>query len=126
MAPSVVRPPLQPRLTDELFESVLRTVTQVSKLNHPVVLDLTAKNLEFRHLLRLTKHFESTETRVLALDMAENRIQTDWAALNSVVDRLLGQNLVEYMDLGLNYLPPICSLQQFPAVAKLSEVWTAA
>ncbi len=53
---------------------------------------------------------------MFALDMAENRIQTDWAPLNEVVDRLLGQSLVSYMDLGMNYLPPICSLEQCPAV----------
>ena len=110
MAPYFVRAPPQPRLTDELFESVLRKVTNVCKLRQPVVVDLSANNMQFNHLLHLTEHFEKTETSVSALDMAENRIQTDWAALNNVVDRLLGQNL------GMNYLPPISSLEKFPAV----------
>lgn len=116
MAPYVIRAPLQPRLTDDLFETVLHKVTNVSKFRKPVVVDLAANNLHLNHLLHLTEHFENTETRVFALDMAENRIQTDWAALNNIVDRLLGLQLVMYMDLGMNYLPPICSLEKFPAV----------
>ena len=46
MAPYVVRAPLQPRLTDELFEIVLHKVTNVSKLRQPVVVDLAANNLQ--------------------------------------------------------------------------------
>ena len=77
---------------------------------------ITAINLQFHYLVSLSQHFENTETTILALDMAEDHIQTDWAALNKIVENLLGQNLVKYMDLGMEYLPPICSLKQSPAV----------
>ena len=54
-----------------------------------------------------------------------NRIQTDWASLNEVVNRLFGPNLVEYLDLGMNYLPAISSLDEAFAVkqnfAKLGQ-----
>ena len=45
-----------------------------------------------------------------------NRIKTDWASLNEIVNRLLGLELVGYLDLGMNYLPAISSLDESLAV----------
>lgn len=101
MGPYVIRAPQQRTLNDELFDTVLHKVTTVSSLRSPVVVHLAGANLHFQHLQRLTNHFEQTHTRVFALDMSMNRIQTDWASLNEVVNRLLGPNLVGYLDLGM-------------------------
>ncbi len=116
MAPYVFRAPQQRILNDELFNTVLHEVTTVSSLHHPVVVYLAGANLHFQHLHRLTHHFEQTQTRVFALDMSLNRIQTDWASLNEVVNRLLGSKLVGYLDLGMNHLPAISSLNESSAV----------
>ncbi len=89
MAPHVVRAPQQRILTDELFDTVLHDVTTVSSLRNPVVVYLAGANLQFQHLHRLTNHFEQTQTRVFALDMSMNRIQTGWSSVNEVVNRLL-------------------------------------
>ena len=125
MTPYVIRAPQQCVLHDELFDTVLLKVTTMARLRNPLVVHLAGANLQFRHLQRLTAHFEQTETRVFALDMSMNRIQTDWASLNHTVNRLLGSNLVEYLDLGMNYLPPISSLDESLAVkqnfAKLGQ-----
>jgi hypothetical protein len=125
MAPYVIRAPQQRILNDELFDTVLHKVTTVSTLRNPVVVHLAGANLHFQHLQRLTNHFEQAQTRVFALDMSMNRNQTDWASLNEVVNRLLGSNLVGYLDLGMNYLPAISSLDESLAVkqnfAKLGQ-----
>lgn len=97
---------MQPRLTGEPFKILLHKVTSVPKLHHAVLFYLTADILPFHHLVQLLKHFEKTERRILALE--EDCIQTDWAALNKIVDNLLGQNLVKYVDLGMKSLPPSC------------------
>ena len=77
-----------------------------------MVVHLAGANLQFRHLQLLTTHFERTQTRVFALDMSMNRIQTDWTSLNEIINRLLGSNLVQYLDLGMNYLPALSSLDE--------------
>ncbi len=116
MAPYVIRAPQRRILNDELFDTVLHEVTNVSSLRNPVVVYLAGANLHFQHLQKLTHHFEQTQSRVFALDMSMNLIQTDWASLNEVVNRLLGSNLVGYLDLGMNYLPAISSLDESLAV----------
>ena len=116
MAPYVIRAPQQRIVTDELFDTVLHKATTVSKLHQPVVVSLAGANLQFRHLQKLVKHFEQTETRVFALDTSQNRIQADWASLDVEVNKLMGPGLVWYLDLGMNYLPAISSLDQFESV----------
>lgn len=116
MAPYVVSAPRQRIVTDELFDAVLLKVTSVSKLHQPVTVHLAGANLQFRHLQKLAKHFEQTDTRVFALDMSMNRIQADWASLEVEVNRLMGPRLVWYLDLGMNYLPAISSLDQSVSV----------
>ena len=116
MAPRVIRAPQQRIVTDELFDIVLQKVTTESKLHQPVTFSLVGANLQFRHFQKLIKHFEQTQTRVFALDMSMNRIQADWASLNVEVNRLLGPGLVLYLDLGMNYLPAISSLDQSESV----------
>lgn len=118
MAPRVIRAPQQRIVTDELFDAVLQKVTTESKLHQPVTSSLAGANLQFRHFQKLIKHFEQTETRVFALDMSMNRIQADWASLDVEVNRLMRPGLVCYLDLGMNYLPAISSLDQFESVRR--------
>ncbi|KAA6428028.1 MAG: hypothetical protein FRX49_02690 [Trebouxia sp. A1-2] len=72
-------------------------------------------NLRFDHLSRVTKYVKDTRTRVFALDMSMNRIETDWTSLTPVLDTLLAEQLVQYLDLGMNCLPPLSSLKELPA-----------
>ena len=124
MVPYVLRAPQQRIITDELFDSTLQKATTMSKIRNPLVVHLAGGTLHFEHLERLTMHFERTQTRVFALDMSMNRIQTDWASLNEIVNRLLVSSLVWYLDLGMNYLPAISSLDESLAVTKLCKAGT--
>ena len=79
------------------------------------MVDLSGLNLRFDHLSRVTKYFKDTRTRVFALDMSMNRIQTDWTSLTPILNTLSGQQMVQYLDLGMNHLPPLSSLKALPA-----------
>lgn len=94
----IVRAPPQRILTDELFDTVLHEATSASKHHQRLIIHLAAANLEFRHLLLLSSHFEQSGTYVFALDLSMNRIRADWSALHDVVNRLL---VVQLLDLGM-------------------------
>lgn len=115
MARHVIRALFGVTVTDDLFD-VLQKVTSVSRLRLPMLVDLSAAHLQCHQQLQLTEQYERTETKVLALGVVQNRIQTDRASLNQIMDKLVNQNLIWYMDLGMNYLPPISSLEQSLAV----------
>ena len=114
--PYIVRAPPQRIVTDEVFDTVLQQATSASKHHQRLIVHLAAANLEFRHLQLLSSHFEHTGTYVFALDLSMNRIRADWSALNDVVNRLLGSNLVQLLDLGMNYLPNLSTLAVFPSI----------
>ena len=103
-------------MTDERLDSFLQNVTVLSQTHKELLIDLSGLNLCFDHLSRVTKYVKESGTRVFALDMSMNRIQTDWTSLTPVLNTLLGEQLVQYLDLGMNYLPPLSSLKATPAL----------
>ena len=54
----------------------------------------------------------SADNWVYALDLSLNRIKADWEELLPIVRDFLGTKTVEYLDLSLNYLPALETLQQ--------------
>ena len=115
MLPFVVKGDTRRFMTEIRLDSLLRKVTVLSQTHKDIVVDLSGLNLRFDHLSRVTKYFRDTRTRVFALDMSMNRIQADWTSLTPILHTLFGEQLVQYLDLGMNYLPPLSSLKALPA-----------
>lgn len=115
MLPYVVKGDPRRFMTETHLVSLLHKVTVLSQTHEEILLDLSGLNLRFDHLSRVTKYVKDTRTRVFALDMSMNRIETDWTSLTPVLDTLLAEQLVQYLDLGMNCLPPLSSLKELPA-----------
>ena len=115
MLPYVVKGDPRRFMTETHLDSLLRKVTVLSQTHKEILVDLSGLNLRFDHLSRVTKYMKDTRTRVFALDMSVNRTQTGWTSLTPILNTLLGEQLVQYLDLGINYLPPLTSLKALPA-----------
>ena len=115
MLPYVVKGDTRRFMTETHLDSLLHKVTVLSQTHKEILLDLSGLNLRFEHLVKVTKYVRDTRTRFLALDISMNRIQTDQTSLIPVLNTLLGGQLAQYLDLGLNHLPPLRSLKELPA-----------
>lgn len=115
MLPYVIKGDPPRFMTEIHLDSLLRKVTVLSQTHKEILVDLSGLNLRLDHLSRVTKYFKDTRTQVFALDMSMNRIQTDWTSLTPILNTLLGEQLVQYLYLGMNHLPPLSSLKALPA-----------
>ena len=79
-----------------------------------VVVNLSENDLTFSSVRELVDLLSKREpaTRLLAVDLSLNRMQASWKEMSVVTAALLEQQLVQYLNLSLNYLPALETLSQ--------------
>ncbi len=80
-------------------------------LSNPIVCNLSASGLTLDCMPVLIAELEPLK-QVFALDLLLNRIRATWQELLPVVESFLNGNVVQYLDLSMNYLPALESLQK--------------
>lgn len=79
-------------------------------LDNPIVCDLSASGLTLDCVTVLPAQLKPLE-HVYALELSLNRIRATWQELLPVVQSFLDGDVVQYLDLGMNYLPGLPGLQ---------------
>ncbi len=80
-------------------------------LDNRIVCDLSASGLTLDCVSVLPAQLKPLE-HVYALDLSLNRIRATWQELLPVVQSFLDGDVVQYLDLGMNYLPGLQTLQE--------------
>ena len=101
-------------LNEQGVRTVLEELSGIATRHKLLVCNLSDGNMTFEVLKHLPSELASVcNNQILALDLSFNRIVChSWEKLEPVIDQLLGKHIVEYLDLGNNYLPPLETLKQ--------------
>lgn len=96
---------------------VLNELSRVAKRRKYFTCDLAEGDMTFAVLQTLPAKSAALckveELRIVALDLAFNRIQcTTWTELEPVLDQLLGQHIFHLLEFGSKHLPALEDLKQ--------------
>lgn len=114
MAPSVYANPQDRHLDSKNISVALDELNKELRVGGRVTCNLSSSGLTLDCVRGLPAQLRSlsVDTRVYALDLSLNRITAGWAELLPIVEDFLSANTVEYLDLSLNFLPALETLQQ--------------
>ena len=114
MATSVYANPQARHLNSENMSLALEELNRELRFGGRVTCNLSSSGLTLDCVRGLPDQLRSlsADTRVYDLDLSLNRITAGWKELLPVVRDFLSTKTVEYLDLSLNYLPALETLQQ--------------
>ena len=109
-APFIYSNPQERYLNRDNICVALAELTDTLLGNNRIVCNLSASGLTLDCVIDLPAQLKPLK-HVYALDLSLNRIQATWQQLLPVVKSFLDDNVVQYLDLGMNYLPALQTLQ---------------
>ena len=110
-APFVYSNPQERHLNRDNIYVALDELQNILFLNDRIVCNLSASGLTLDCVTILLAQLKPLK-HVYALDLSLNRIRATWQELLPVVKSFLNDNVVQYLDLSMNYLPALQSLQE--------------
>ncbi|DBA98920.1 TPA: hypothetical protein ACH3X1_014666 [Trebouxia sp. C0004] len=108
-APFVYSNPQERHLNQDNIFVALAELKETLLISNPTVCNLSASGLTLDSMPLLITELEPLK-QVFALDLSLNHIRATWQELLPVVESFL--NVVQYLDLSMNYLPALQSLQK--------------
>ncbi|KAA6427624.1 MAG: hypothetical protein FRX49_02287 [Trebouxia sp. A1-2] len=114
MATSVYANPQERHLDSKNISIALDELKRELRFGGRVTCNLSSSGLTLDCVRGLPDQLRSlsANVRLYALDLSLNRITANWEELLPIVRDFLGTKTVEYLDLSLNYLPALETLQQ--------------
>lgn len=114
MATSVYANSQERHLDSKNISESLNELYRELRFGGRVTCNLSMSGLTLDCVRRLPDQLRSLspDIRVYALDLSLNRIRSGWEELLPIVQDFLSTETVEYLDLSLNYLPALETLQQ--------------
>ncbi len=111
--PFVYANPQERFLSDKATVFVaLKELSRVLHYSDRIVCNFSSSGLTLERAKELPQRLKQL-TKLYALDLSSNFIRVaDWQDAYTLADDFLRDNAVQYLDLGLNYLPPLQSLTQ--------------
>ena len=101
-------------LDDDGVTRVLKELSRLAQRHDSLICNLSEGNMTLEVVATLPTKLASTcGSKVVALDLSFNRILCNsWEEIEPVLDQLLGNCVVHYLDLSNNYLPALETLKQ--------------
>ncbi|KAL3154952.1 hypothetical protein ABBQ38_011481 [Trebouxia sp. C0009 RCD-2024] len=116
-APFVYSNPQERYLNQDNISVVLAELKETLLGDNRIVCNLSASGLTLDCVSILPAQLKPLK-HVYALDLSLNRIRATWQQLLPVVKSFLDGKVVQYLDLSMNYLPALQTLQEDPHVLK--------